>query len=95
VLSAKFGHQLRPSLFDGFQATLDLSGFLVQIGQFLLELFPVQASLAALLADQGLDFVPQQPESRIPVHVVLSKLQLASPNSSDDFLLRQAEFLPG
>jgi len=55
----KLLHQLSPSLFDGFQATLDLFDLLVEVGQFVLELFPVQPIFAALFPDEGLDFVPQ------------------------------------
>ena len=39
----KFLHQLSPSPFDGFQASFDLPGFLVEVGQLLLELLLVQA----------------------------------------------------
>jgi hypothetical protein len=60
VSSVEFLRQLSPSPFDGFQATLDLPGFLVEIGQFFLELFLVEVILPALLHDERLDFVPQQ-----------------------------------
>lgn len=58
--------------------------FLVEVGQFLLELLIVQMILPALLRDQGFDFLSQQPEPRVTVHVVLSELQLACPDGGND-----------
>lgn len=90
----EFRHQLSPPPFDGFQASLDLPGLPVEIGQFLLELLPAQVVLPALLPDQGFNFVPQQPKPRVAVHVVLLELQLARANGGNNFLLSQAKLLP-
>jgi hypothetical protein len=59
VSFVEFLHQLSPSPFDGFQTSLELSGFLVDVGQLLLELLLSQSILSALVPDEGFDFVPQ------------------------------------
>jgi hypothetical protein len=55
---AKFFHQNSPSPFNGFQASLDFSGFLVEVGQLFLQLLPVKVILPAVLGDESFDFVP-------------------------------------
>jgi hypothetical protein len=65
VSSIKFLGQFSPPPFDGFQASLDLSSFLVEIGQLLLELLLLQPIFTALFLDEGFDFVPQKPKPRL------------------------------
>ncbi len=92
--SAKFLHQLGPSPFDGFQPTLDLPGFLVEIGQLLLEFFLVQVILPALFPDEGFDLLPQQPIPRLPC--MLPPRYCSFPaRMASNLHLRQAKLLPG
>jgi hypothetical protein len=92
--STEFLRQFRPSPVDHFQPSLQFPGFLVEVGQLLLEFFLLQMILPALLTDQGLDFVPQQPKPGIAVHAGFPVLQLARPHGCKDFLLGKSEFLP-
>jgi hypothetical protein len=93
--SVKFLFQLSPSSLNGLQPTLDLPGFLVEVGQLLLELLFVQVVLPALFLDEDLDLMSQEPKPRIAVHAAFPVLQFARPDGSDDHLLRKSVLLPG
>jgi hypothetical protein len=92
--SVKFLRQLSPSPFNDFQASLELPGFLVNVGQLFLELLLVQVILPTRLLDKGFDFVPQQPKPRVAVHVAFPKLQFSRSDGSNDLRLSQAKLLP-
>jgi hypothetical protein len=93
MLSFKFLRQLSPSPFDGFQTGCEFSGFPVEIGNLLLELFLVQVVQPTLISDERFDFVPQQPIPGVAVHVGFTELQLACSDGCDDLFLGQTELL--